>query len=146
MPGPAPRLAIVRTVLLPALWTLTAAWMAVSYARDPYDPALADTRRYGHNGEGALQLGIVVSLVELLVLLAVLRPWKPGPAWGRLFVALGLLLPWALFSAILTMHAGSVIMIHLLWVGVLFVALGIALFVSVVRVARQRPPRGADEE
>jgi hypothetical protein len=117
--------------------------MAVSYARDPYDPTLTDTHAYGHNAEGALQFGIGVSLVELLVLIAVLRPWKPGPAWGRLLVALGLLLPWALFSAVLTMHSGDVILIHFLWLGVLVVALGVALFVSVVRAAvgSKSPPQ-----
>ena len=84
MPETPRRSALARTLVFPVLWVATAAWMAVAYARDPYVPALEDTRRYGHNGEGALATGIAVSLIELLVLLAVPPPVEAGAGVGRL--------------------------------------------------------------
>jgi hypothetical protein len=142
MPGSLLRAPLARTLPLLLLWAVTAGWMVESYVRDPYDPTLEGTVRYGHNGEGALQLGIVVSLVELLALLAVLRPWKAGPAWGRLLAAFVLLVPWSLFSAVMCMHAGGVIVIHLFWLGAVLLALGAALGVSAVAAVVRRTTGG----
>jgi len=135
----APRRAtLARALLLPGLWAIIVAWMAVAAARDPFDPTRQGTSRYGHNDPGTLGLGIVVTLVELLLALAVLRPWKPGPAWIRLGVALVLLVPWGLFSGIMCLHAGSVFIIHFLWLALLLVAVVAALVGQVAGVIARK--------
>lgn len=118
-----------------ALWAITAALMTRSYLQDPYDPSRTGTSAYGHNHQGALLHGLGLSLVELIVLLAVLRPWSYLRAWPRALGALALLVPWTGLSALLTMHAGGVVALHLAWllvlVGTLF---GLAIWSAVSAV------------
>lgn len=132
----------VRTFGLAAIWALTAILMLLNGLHDPFDPALEGTRRYGHNHEGALRDGLVVSLVELAVLYGVLRPWKMGGrAWLRILGILVLLVPWTLVSAVLTMHAGGITTIHLMWLLTVVLVLVGALVVSgAAAMARRGSP------
>src|SRR6185503_9781909 len=98
-----PAIKAMRVALLPALWAAIALMMARDWSKDPYDPRLEGTDRYGHNGEGALGEILVLSLVELAVLLAILRPWSYDRSWGRSLVATVLLLPWAMLSMVFSM-------------------------------------------
>jgi apolipoprotein N-acyltransferase len=113
--------------------------MCVNALQDPYNPLLEGTRRYGHNHEGALRDGAVASLVELAVVYVVMQPWKTGGrAWLRGLIALMAFVPWTLLSAVLTMHAGGVVMIHLLWLLALDVVLvGIVVGSLVSRASRR---------
>lgn len=133
---------MLRRFGLVALWALTAALMAGSWVRDPYDPTRLDTHRYGHNWDGALSQGIVVSLVELAVLHLVLQPWKRERSGLWVLFALVLLVPWTLMSAIACMHAGGIAFIHLAWLLLVVFALVGALVASGVNaVARARAER-----
>lgn len=137
------RLRHVRAFALAALWLPFAAWMSVNALQDPYDPLLEGTRRYGHNHQGALRDGIVTSLVELAVVYLVLQPWKTsGRAWLRGVVALMAFIPWTLLSAVLTMHAGGVVTIHLLWLLAVDVVVVAIVVVSLVAPARWAARRG----
>lgn len=131
----------MRVALLPALWAATASLMARDWADDPYNPALTDTRRYGHNHEGALVDGLVITLIELAVLLAILRPWSYDRSWGRALVAVALLAPWALVSMVLSMHQGGVVVLHFAWIFAALVGLVVTFLVSAISMYRQAPSR-----
>ena len=104
------------TAVVPLAWVAVAVAMAGSWSSDPYDPALTGSDAYGHNGEGGLSFGLVLTGIEALVLLLALRPWSyTARSWARPLVTLGAALPWTLLSALLTMHAGGIIALHLLW-------------------------------
>jgi len=126
----------MRVALLPALWAATAWMMARDWASDPYDPVLSGTARYGHNHEGALVDGLVLTLVELAVLVAILRPWSYDRSWGRSLVAVVLLAPWAFLSMVMSMHAGGIVVVHLMWILLALVGLVVVFLVSAISVYR----------
>lgn len=126
----------MRVALLPALWAATALMMARDWAGDPYDPALEGTARYGHNGDGALGFGLGLSAIELVVLVAILRPWSYDRSWGRSLVAVALLLPWTAMSMLLSMHQGGVVTLHFMWIFLALVGLVITFLVSAISVFR----------
>ena len=131
---------IVATLVIPVAWALVAALMGQSWRSDPYDPGLTGTSAYGHNGEGALSTGLVLTGIEALVLLVALRPWSySARAWWRPLTVLPLAIPWTLLSAVLTMHAGGIIAIHLLWLVLVCAALVLVTVAGVF--ARARLPR-----
>ena len=120
------------TLVVPLAWASVAAAMGASWSSDPYDPALTGTDAYGHNGEGGLSFGLMLTGIEALVLLFALRPWSyTARSWARPLVTLGAALPWTLLSALLTMHAGGIIVLHLLWL----LAVDAALAVLTVAMA-----------
>ncbi len=133
----APRFGLLRSLSLIGLWLATAGLMARDYAADPPDLALVGTRAYGHNHEGALVQGLVFSAIELLALLALLRPWSYDRAWGRALVTLLLLAPWTLFSMMMTMHAGGVFVLHFLWLALVCVLVFLGLVWSLIAAARR---------
>lgn len=114
--------------------------MAISWRLDPHDAARVGTDAYGHNGEGALALGLALTVVETLVLAGALRPWSYTRAsWLRPLLVLLLAVPWTLVSAVLTMHAGGVIVIHLLWLLIIDAAVVVALVATILlEVASRR--------
>jgi hypothetical protein len=132
----------LRTFGLAALWAVAAAGMVSSSLRDPYDPALQGTQRYGHNHQGALREGLVASLVELAVLYVVLQPWmKSGRTWLRVLAVLVPLVPWTLFSGVLCMHAGDIVVIHFLWLlAVVLVLVGALTTSAAAAVGRRFRP------
>jgi FtsH-binding integral membrane protein len=129
---------ILRRFGLACVWVLVAAAMTWSWLCDPYDAVTWAEHPYGHNSEGALQLGIVVTLIELAVLYLLLQPWKRDRGAGWLVFTLVLLVPWVLFSALMVMHAGGIFAIHFVWVAVVFIALVGALVGSGVNFVSRR--------
>ena len=126
--------------MIPFAWALVALLMGQSWSSDPYDPGLTGTSAYGHNGEGALSTGLRLTGIEALVLQGALRPWSySAKQWWRPLLVLPLAIPWTLLSAVLTMHAGGIIAIHLLWL--LLVCVGLVLATIVGVIARARLPR-----
>ncbi|MBX7081214.1 MAG: hypothetical protein K1X88_18585 [Nannocystaceae bacterium] len=136
-------LAAARVAVLPMMWVVLAILMARDWWHDPYPPAHAMQDAYGHNHEAALTKGLLISFVELVAVLAILRPWSYQRSWGRALLALALLLPWLLIWTVLTMHAGGVFVLHWLWLGALVLVVGgmmfVSLFASYARVGAQRP-------
>jgi hypothetical protein len=130
----------LRIAPLPLLWLTTVMLMARSWAGDPHDPALEGTDRYGHNHDGALADGVVFTVIELAVLLAILRPWSYDRSWGRSLAATVLLLPMTALSMLMSMHAGGIIGLHFTWLLLALVGEGIAFLVSAI--SRYRGPMG----
>lgn len=126
----------LRVAALPAFWTLTAVMMALDWRADPHDPALVDTDRYGHNHDGALGDGLVLTLIELAILVAILRPWSYDRSWGRALVAVILLLPWTTLSMMLSMHQGGVVVLHFAWLFLVLVGVFVAFLVSAISAYR----------
>ena len=130
VPYPMSTAKVLRIAALPVFWVLTAGLMARDWARDPY--VESRSRDYGHNHEGALVDGLVFTLVELAVLVAILRPWSYERSWGRALVALALLVPWAGISMISTMHAGGIVVLHFMWIALLVLDVGVTFLVSAI--------------
>jgi hypothetical protein len=114
---------ILKNYGLVFLWLVTALLMVRDDANDPYSPDLEGSARYGHNHQGALWQTLLITLVELAILYAFLRPWSYRRSWGRAVAALALFLPLAAFSMLMTMHAGGILLIHFLWLAVVMVLL-----------------------
>jgi hypothetical protein len=131
---------LLRTFGLAVLWLGTVGLMASSAASDPFDPALTGTAAYGHNGEGALLQGAVITTIEAIGLHLLLKPWRAGRSWAWPLVTLLWLGPWTLISAVLTMHQGGVITIHLLWLLVASVVVFASLVVTVLGAFAKRAP------
>ena len=116
-------------IALPALsWLVVLVFMVLNYQSDPFDPTLQGTAQYGHNHEGAIGDAIKSGLVELAVLYLVLRPWSYRHSAGRAALGLLVFLPWTFFSMILSLHAGGVVHLHLLWL----LLVSAALFVTCI--------------
>ena len=118
-----------------AFWAFIALWMLYAGLSDP--PTLGGEER-GHNVEGSLALGLLASTLELVVFMALLRPWSGRSQWGGVILAWGVFLPWTMISMLMSLHGGSVLMLHLLWLGVLLLSL--SLF-TLSAIAQRRPPR-----
>ena len=86
------------------VWLPFQAWIYEDYLRDP-----PGSFEYGHNQEEHLLLSIFLSLGELAVLYAILRPWSISfRSLRRILAALCLSLPWLIFSGTLSIHSGGV--------------------------------------
>ena len=129
---------LLRIAWLPLLASLVSATMVRDWYRDPWPPATPQQHPYGHNAEGSLVLGLTMVWIEVVVLLAVLRPWSYARSWGRALTATAMWLPWALYGTLLAMHAGGVIIVHTLWLWLaLLVLVGMAIG-SGIAAARSR--------
>jgi hypothetical protein len=73
-----------------------------------------------HNRTGDLSSILLQMSLELLVLTVILRPWSYYRSWGRALTALVLCIPWTLIFMALLIHAGSVMVLHVVWlIGIL---------------------------
>jgi len=128
----------------PLFWLLTAVLMSLNYSADPYSPSLEGASRYGHNHDGALTAGLSLTLVELFVVYAILRPSSYQRSWIRSVVALVVFVPWTACSVLMTMHAGGVIGLHCLWVVPLVLLLAVCAAwsgMSASILSREKPKR-----
>jgi len=126
---------------LPFLWVIAVSLMMMCAAKDPFDPSLVGTAAYGHNQEGALWKGIVVTFAELVVAMGVLRPWSFYNSRWRTVTALLLFVPLSIFSLFLTMHAGSIIAVHFSWLAAINVFLLGMLISTTAKRATERMHR-----
>ncbi len=117
-----------------------AAWMIWSWASDPFDPAHGGTGAYGHNGEGAITLGLALLLIEVGAAVVAVAPWKRTGYVLTCAIFSVLLVPWTGLWALLSMHQGGVIIIHLMWLIALWLSMVGLTFVGLVRklIARAR--------
>lgn len=138
-------IAWLRSTLPFCLWCGFACWMLLDWQRDPYDPSLTATRAYGHNAEGSLALGLAASVLELAVFYAVTCPFLTRrPRWFFVLplIAIVPLAGWFVVCALLSMHAGGITMIHLIWLMALGVALLVESILSGVTGLAPPPRRG----
>ena len=131
-----PRSRWLPTILLLCLW-LAGVLLMLKGAADParFD---ATARRDHANWPGDLTANLWRSAAELLVLLALLRPWSFRHPVGWLLVALAVFLLWTAFTTLAAMHAGPISGAHVVWLHVVCLALLLALAVAAVGRMRRR--------
>ncbi len=106
-------------------WLATLLAMHLAFRLNP--PASPDKMSemavMGHqNLPGELGRTVILSIVELVILVLLLRPWSREPLRPRLIVAIALLLFWIVLFGVATMQSGEISKVNLLWL------LGIWLF------------------
>ncbi len=109
----------VRVVGLLLLWAATVAAIVLDHLGDPYDETRVGTEVYGHNAPGTLGVVLGATFLELLIILIILRPGSYLRSWGRPLSGLVVLAPLIGLSLVMSMHAGGILLIHLLWLAVL---------------------------
>lgn len=134
---------LVRNFGLLGLWFLAATLMLLDYRADPYDPGLAGTDAYGHNGQRDPEVMLAISAAELAVLYVILRPWSYRRSWWRPLISLLPFAPWTLLNMVASMHAGGVAIVHWMWLLVVDVILVACFTVSAASVAWSRWMRGS---
>ena len=110
--------------------------MYLDYRHDPPNPALIGTATYGRNAVGEFERNIIRTVLELVILYLILRPWSYHHSWERPLVALSLLLPWTCLHLI-NMHVGGVTTIHGLGLLLLGTGLLSLTLVSAFQAARK---------
>lgn len=120
----------MRIVGLLLLWAATVAAIVRDHLGDPFDETRVGTAAYGHNAPGALGLALGATLLELLLILMILRPGSYLRSWGRPLVGLVVLAPLLGLSLVMSLHAGGIMLIHLLWVLVLAALCVLLLLIS----------------
>ena len=68
-----------------------------------------------HNLPGELGRTVILSIVEVVILGLLLRPWSTDSLRSRLLVAIGLLLFWIVLFGVATMQSGLISKVNLLW-------------------------------
>lgn len=91
------------------------------------------------NWPGDFESVVRTSLLEAVVLWAVLRPWSFNGSRGRLVGAAALFTPYLVLQIIAGLHGGPIIAAHDLWLLLLW----LGLLVSAGAVARRSRRRGA---
>ena len=89
--------------------------MWVDHLQDPYNPNLIGTEAYGHNHEGALLQGFILTVIELGILYLIVRPWSFRRSWMRIIGAMVFFFPWTFLMVFMTMHGGGIMLLHFLW-------------------------------
>ena len=79
------------------------------------DPMFEMTLSGNHNLPGELGRTVTLSIVELVILGLLLRPWSTDSLRPRLLVAIGLLLFWIVLFGIATIQSGMISKVNLLW-------------------------------
>jgi hypothetical protein len=85
--------------------------MYLDYRYDPPNPALTGTATYGHNIEGEFEQNVIYTVMELVILYIILRPWSYHHSWGRSLAVLILLFPWICLHLV-NIHVGGTTTIH----------------------------------
>jgi hypothetical protein len=101
---------IAVTVL--AWWGFIAWRMWLDMRRDPGPTGLPGDLENFHNRPGDLSQVLTMTVVELLFVLVILRPWSYQRSWGRSLAALLLLTPWTLFYLLILIHSGGIMVLH----------------------------------
>ncbi len=91
-----------------------------------------------HNTPGNLRWYLVMSVGELLLLLWTIGPRTFHRSWGRAMRLLAWLLPWTLVHIVTMMHAGGIMVVHLVWLYGLCAGALVLLLVSGAGAIRAR--------
>jgi hypothetical protein len=119
----------LRTLIVAASWPVLVALALWARARSPIDPSGSGR---GQNWAGDLEQVAVVGAVEVIVLLAILRPWSYRRSWGRAFGAAVLYGLYGLLSFVAGMHSGSIVGMHELWLLAIAATMVVSALVSLL--------------
>jgi hypothetical protein len=118
------------TAVFSTFWLVGVVLMTLSYVGNPVDPSLIGTDRYGQSYSGELQSILTVTLAEIAISLAILRPWNYRRSWWRPLLLLVILTPWLLLWGVVGMHAGPTTHTHSLWLMLYWIGLLGAISIS----------------
>ena len=111
----------------PIWWAIALiTWMISNHNSSPPDSALAGTEAYGHNQPGDLAMYIGWTLTEFFWVMVTTKPWSKLHRPSGYLMAFATLIPWALFSTLISLHGGTINGIHLLGLYGLIIILGVA--------------------
>jgi hypothetical protein len=100
-----------------------------SAVRDPGPTGLPGDLPNWHNRPGDLASVTRFVLVEAVVAFVIFRPWSYHRNWRRAVTAILLFAPWLLLNLMMLIHAGQIMLLHTLWLLVLWVSfLAVALY------------------
>ena len=122
------------TVWLAAAWIAGAAlvWNAQRSGRSSPSEGT-----FGANGPSEAWSIFRQLTLEVLILVAFIRPWSYRGSWRRALSALLLFLPLGILLFIATQHSGTVGFAHLLWVWLIVAALFAVMLLSGASAARK---------
>lgn len=109
----------ITQALLSLLWVIIIITMIQTVDAQP--PSGGDER--GANVAGVLTFGIIATGVEFLMFSLLTRAWFTRASGGALVLTWGVFAPWTLLSVLMSLHGGSVLLLHLLWLGLLLITL-----------------------
>jgi hypothetical protein len=132
-PRPADAPSRLRNWLLPAAVLVLAAMLGRAALVDPIDEG---RRHVMENWPGDLDVVACLAAAEVALLYVILRPWSYRRSVGRAVCAGALFLPWSVFYGGISMHGGSIIGAHVLWLLAVSVALFVTACVSTVSRCR----------
>jgi hypothetical protein len=113
-------------------WGFTAIRMVLSAHRDPGPTGLAGDLPNWHNRPGELQTYLALTLGELAVVLAILRPRSYHRSWGRAVMGGVIITPWLLLFGTMMIHSGGVMVMHFVWLGGLWAGVWLLAGISVL--------------
>lgn len=125
---------LIRNYSFALCWGIFLILMGIDHLQDPYNPNEIGIPAYGHNNEGALLQGFILTLVELAVLYLIIRPWSFRRSWLRVISAMVLFLPWTFLMIFMTMHSGGIFFLHFLWLLVIDLILISLLFWTLLKI------------
>jgi len=126
-----------KTGLLPLSWLVLFAEMTWLRYMTPFGRS-AEHPGYGENLPGVLPVEYGISMTEVAILLAIIRPWARGPIWRRALVALVLFGTWSVLSGLGYTHSGSIEHAHSTWRLEITLGLAVTVLVSLIRHAYYR--------
>ncbi|HEY9225918.1 MAG TPA: hypothetical protein VIP11_04680 [Gemmatimonadaceae bacterium] len=94
-----------------------------------------------HNRAGELGIYASFVFVEAAVALLIVRPWSYDRSRGRALGAAVLFAPWVLLNLMMLIHSGGIMVLHALWLVILWGSLLGTVLVSASVAAADRPRR-----
>lgn len=98
---------------------------------------------YPYPTEGVIEVGIAIT-IEVLILLAIMRPSSDQRSWWRLLGALVLLVTVLMSYGVMLMHAPPYHVAHWLWLALVTLVVLITMIASIVAEARAPRERARD--
>lgn len=122
-------LKLIRNFGLLGLWLAATLFLYFNFRREQANP-LPHKHHFAEDSADSVLSVIVVMLIEVVVLYLILRPPSYRNSFARPLTALLLFLPWTLVSMMVSMHAGSAVFLHWMWLFMLDCALVVCALVS----------------
>jgi hypothetical protein len=113
-----------------AWWAFIAFRMVRSAKQDSGPTGLPGDLPNWHNRPGELSSFLGLTLIELAVILAILRPRSYAHSWRRALAAVAVVTPWLVVFVAMMIHAGGVMVLHVLWLGGLWIGIAVLAVIS----------------
>jgi peptidoglycan/LPS O-acetylase OafA/YrhL len=112
--------------------------MGRTAALDPGPTGLPGDLPNLHNRPGDLAHNLCLTAGELLMAVALLRPWSYDRSWGRAIATVALFLPWTFLNVAFLIHSGGIMATHAVFLVVVLLSAVVLTAVSGIAAARRR--------